>query len=532
MSPSSQRVLLHASLVDDVSPALVAAALSVTAEPLEPEVISAHLDDARSLGLVGTSDEGSTTSRIHPLLRRFLEHQLTSSSPAGMIQDMHRAIARAAESSEWLAAAKHYALGGQPDDGMRVLGMAASEALGTGAWGAAVAVVALMPETTPPPAVEVIKARALTSGGHPDEALELLDSIEPSSLDSDDTTLVALARAAALQRAGRSANYAQVVQGLGALSHSDAIVDRLRKTWALAGAACEGGSISEARRSLDRLGAEAGRAGLSHFAGIALHNAATAALAQADYQDAVQLALRAQTALAKSKVDEDVRPSAMAVQAVATAEQGQLAEAIALVEEAMAAPVVHPDVLADAAYLTCIAGDVHRARTLEDGLRRAIASGQAQVGATYLAGVVRFMRLVVNGDYADALVVADGLRYDARDELDGTARTLYLVALASLLAARESALDDARAALAATDAQQAWRWEFRARILEAVARADGDDLARWISDCAATSPLAILELAEVLGGALHLVHPLPQAGDSVCGSIPDALEAGTPRSTC
>ena len=170
MSPSSQRVLLHASLVDDVSPALVAAALSVTAEPLEPEVISAHLDDARSLGLVGTSDEGSTTSRIHPLLRRFLEHQLSSSSPAGMIQDMHRAIARAAESSEWLAAAKHYALGGQPDDGMRVLGKAASEALGTGAWGAAVAVVALMPDTTPPPAVEVIKARAVIATGKPGPA--------------------------------------------------------------------------------------------------------------------------------------------------------------------------------------------------------------------------------------------------------------------------------------------------------------------------------------------------------------------------
>ena len=55
---------------------------------------------------------------------------------------MHAAIARAAENNAWLAAAKHYALAGQSNQAMRVLGSAAGEALGTGAWGAAVAVIA------------------------------------------------------------------------------------------------------------------------------------------------------------------------------------------------------------------------------------------------------------------------------------------------------------------------------------------------------------------------------------------------------
>ena len=79
MSPSSQRVLLHAALIDDVAPELVAAALSVTDEPMEVGMVSAYLDEARGLGLLGARGETSTTSRIHPLLRQFLAHQLTQS---------------------------------------------------------------------------------------------------------------------------------------------------------------------------------------------------------------------------------------------------------------------------------------------------------------------------------------------------------------------------------------------------------------------------------------------------------------------
>ena len=173
MAPLTQRVLLHASLIDRVTPGLVTAALSVTDEPVSAAEVGAHLEDARSLGLLGESDESSSGARIHPLFRQFLEHQLNDNTPQARIRAMHGAIARAAEKTAWLASAKHYALAAEPAEAMRVLGSAASEALGTGAWGAAVEVVALMPDTPPPPAVEVMKARARLSSGRSGLALEV-----------------------------------------------------------------------------------------------------------------------------------------------------------------------------------------------------------------------------------------------------------------------------------------------------------------------------------------------------------------------
>ncbi len=171
MSPLAQRVLVHASLVDLVTPELVTAALSVSSEDVGLEAVGTHLEDARLLGLLGES-VGSAGARIHPLFRQFLEHQLAGTAPPEQIRAMHKAIAQAAEPTAWLAAAKHYALAGEPEAAMRVLGSAASEALGTGAWGGAVEVIALMPDTSPPPAVEVIKARALISSGRSRAALD------------------------------------------------------------------------------------------------------------------------------------------------------------------------------------------------------------------------------------------------------------------------------------------------------------------------------------------------------------------------
>ncbi len=161
MSPLTQRILIHASIIDLVSPALVTAALSATTEATDLETVTVHLRDAQSLGLLGDSLDASAGSRIHPLFRDFLQHQLGQTTPLDGIAAMHLAVAEACGSAAWLAAAKHYALAGRPDDAMRVLGSAASDALGAGAWGAAVEVLALMPETPPPPAVEVIRARAL-----------------------------------------------------------------------------------------------------------------------------------------------------------------------------------------------------------------------------------------------------------------------------------------------------------------------------------------------------------------------------------
>ena len=114
-----------------------------------------------------------------------------------------------------------------------------------------VSVISLMPGTPPPPAVEVIKARATTSAGNQGKRIAVLEQIDEATLDADERALVGLAMANALQTSGHSDEYSRVVQSLAALGHSNPVVNRLTQTWALMGAASLGGSLSEAGRSLN-----------------------------------------------------------------------------------------------------------------------------------------------------------------------------------------------------------------------------------------------------------------------------------------
>ena len=197
--------------------------------------------------------------------------------------------------------------------------------------------------------------------------------------------------------------------------------------------ACRGGSISDARRSLDLLAEDSGRAGLHHFAGIALHNAATAALAQGDYEGAASLAVRAWAALSTSPVNASVRPSTLVTQALASAELGDLVQGVALAQEAVAAPNAHPDVLADSAYLAAVCGDIQRAESLEHRLRRVVSNGPAQVGSRHQAAVARVTRLIAAGRFEDARASASQMADGRHDELDGISRSAFLVALLSSL---------------------------------------------------------------------------------------------------
>ena len=217
LSPETQRVLMHASMLDRVQPELVRAALSESDDGQEAETVDAALNDAEALGLLGNrSDSPASGRRIHPLFRDFLQAQLAGSMSESRILAMHGAIAAAAESSDWQVSAKHFALAGMPEDGYRVLSWAASEALGTGAWGAAVEVVELMPGTPPPVAVKVIQARALVSDGWADDAFELLSNVDRRTLSPEERGLVGLTCAAIHHMNGDGARVAEEVEAIAA----------------------------------------------------------------------------------------------------------------------------------------------------------------------------------------------------------------------------------------------------------------------------------------------------------------------------
>src|SRR6185312_6308852 len=112
--------------------------------------ITAMLDEADGLGLMGRAAVGSAARRFHPLLRTYLEHQLELETDADERQAMHLRIAADAEEDDWLTAANHYIRGGRPDEAMRVIEDSATSAFGNGDFGGVSALLARMPEIRRP----------------------------------------------------------------------------------------------------------------------------------------------------------------------------------------------------------------------------------------------------------------------------------------------------------------------------------------------------------------------------------------------
>ena len=134
LSPQTQRILMHASLVQRVRPQYVVAALAADGLEGDMGAVGSALDEAEGLGLLGGRASISGGRGMQPLFREFLEVQLERAAQPKQIRAMHLAIAREAEADDWLMAARHFAHAREEAETMRVIGSADSEALGNGAW--------------------------------------------------------------------------------------------------------------------------------------------------------------------------------------------------------------------------------------------------------------------------------------------------------------------------------------------------------------------------------------------------------------
>ena len=161
LNPIVRRVLLRASLLDRIVPELVEAILSADEEPTAVDDVARSLAEADELGLMSRSSSSSSSARFHPLLRDFLLCQLEADTSAELRTDMHLCVARAAESTDWLAACHHYARAHQPADAVRVLATSAMNALGSGRWPDASRIASTLGDQQLPAPVQVVRARHL-----------------------------------------------------------------------------------------------------------------------------------------------------------------------------------------------------------------------------------------------------------------------------------------------------------------------------------------------------------------------------------
>ena len=512
LSPSTQQVLMHASLIDRVRPELVRAALAVSEGPTQDDTVETALDEAEALGLLGSRSRSSNSGRrIHPLFRDFLRLHLEQEVPLDLIRAMHGEVALAAEPTDWLVSARHFALAGRPADGMRVLGSAASAALGTGAWGAAVEIIDLMPDAAPPAAVKVIQARALVSDGVPDDALALLANIDRSGLSPEERGLVGLTRAAVHHMNGDGP---AVVAEIDAVAADDSVPSPLHEvalSWRQILLASAGGCITDSVQMLRRLAVSQRQAGLHYFAGVTLHNLANTELSRGSYQQARELATEALAQLQRTDDTAGISASTRSIFAAATAELGQIEEGLRLAAAAATEPGATADAIAEAAYLHAVCGRGPRAHHFLAAFDRGDARWANELPSRGLGQHAREALLIAAGRWDEAIVGIESRRDFEGHDVDASSRYAVLAAILSVLSRSPHAPQDVRRAIDGVASQNAWRWMPRARLLEAVVNRDGDNLAELVTQTENDSALAVLELADVIAMAIGALVPLPEA---------------------
>ena len=482
------------------------------------------LDQVASIGLLTPGQESSDGARLHPLLREFLERELTDMTDEATVAAMHVAVARTAEETDWLASAKHYAAGSEPEEAMRVLGKAAVEALGGGGWGAATELIESMPDGARTPAVQIIRARAHTAEDDPETALGVLDSIDETALEEPQASALHLARASALHASGRNTLVHAALDHILESPESPEAFRNASTVWVQLLAAADGGSIVEASKTLIAVVPGFEASGLEYFAAVALNNAATCELARGEYAAAGRLATSALSKLRVGGIGADIVSSVQMLRATASAEAGDwrrsIPEAVAVARRQDATA----DAIADAAYLSALVGNLGDARYLVARLDRGDAPGSSDAMVSSMGSYARAAIALAGGGVAG---FTDSLptRQIGGLEVDGPSRSALLDAMAATLGRAQSAVTSAAKAVDTISRQNAWRWASRAQLVLAAAQRDGPSLRTWVEETVKATPLAVYECANVIALNLDLLDPIPAALEA---SIVEAPERWIP----
>ena len=511
LSPETQQILMHASLVVRLRPEYVAVALAANEATDSVQAVDAALDEAEALGLVNDRGRAAGGRRMHPLFREFLEVHLQQAASDERLREMHRAIAREAEAGDWLMAAEHYARGGEDVEAMRVLGSAASEALGTGAWGTAVAILELLPETAAPAAVKVIQARALISDEDLRGALRLLSDIDRSDMTPAERGLVGLTSAAVYHMTGDRNRLNAAVEAAATDTELPTTLHEIALSWRHLLNAADGGCISDAVQALRRIASNQAKANLHYFAGITLHNTATAELARGNYEQVRELAQDSISHLERTDVFGSITASTRSLMALALAEMGQIEEALRLANLVASEPGATADSMAEAAHLHAVCGRTQHARALVARFERGEAPWASDPTSMAVGCLARAAIAMAGREYRVATREVRELSRIRPVDFDAPSRLAVLEALLALAQRSDDAVRLAQHAVAVCTRQNAWRWAARARILEAASLRDGESLALWIAEAESDSAVAILEVADGVAAAIGTLAPLPEA---------------------
>lgn len=503
-----QQVLLHASILDRIAPELVVAALSATDEPLPLDTVVASLDLADELGLMSRNSMGSSRRRFHPLLQEFLQSHLVATTPKAQYRLIHLTVAKAAEGTHWPTAAHHFIEADAGEEAMRVIGDASITALGSGAWGTAMDLIARLADVPPSVRAQSIKARWLVAQGDAHEAIRHLEGIGSLGvLDPEDRAIYRLTMASALAHTDRlDALISTLIEILEDVETPN-IIRMLALAWH--GMIVWEDPHAAAAATLE-LAVRCEAESLPLYAGLARLNASTFFLALASYPRATAEASRAIALLDQADEDSGNAASAQMIIACSHFDRGDYTACRAAVRRAMGDSRAQPDVLAEAAPMLAWMGDLN-------GAEVALARGHGDLARRSLPvtmdehlATARSLVLLAAGNFTESWRVAKSVGPTLHDPNNLGALAVARASSALLVLGDEAAASTVDNELEVLRTKQVRRWEPQLRFLQAIAHGEWSR-ARLAIASGDLSETGLLTVADVVGPHLGPLVPLPES---------------------
>ncbi len=454
-----QQFLMRTSVLQVVTPELAQVATSLSAV----EVQSLMLESER-LGLLGRrSNRRSTAQRYHPLVREFLEERLRREVGGAGVNELHVAVARWAETTDWRTAAHHFASAQRWPDLQRVLESHVETIVASGAFQSGVAFVDQLGPESLSSATEIIRSRAAGITG--DLAATHRHAVRAYELDpTSDAARVNLISSDLI--AGDVQGSVRLAEELVADAKSDVSRDiaiGIRMT--LVGST--DGDLRQIAEFLEGMAVRNRANGHHHFEGVSLLNLAMVRRAMGEPERTLDAARQSIDALTASSSGSELM-SAYFARACAVAWQGDIGEARSTFREH--SPFVQQAMRAELHFETAdVEAELGDANAADRALR-ALAGDDGPQSIIDMAASPAALLLIRQGQSAEALRLLEAfVAPTLAPEPGRRSRVLAIRSFAALMAERPEARELASEAEEAADRQGAYKHRHMASLVRAAA---------------------------------------------------------------
>ena len=510
-TPGMRRFLVGTALLERIVPPHAVALFAADEPPPSEEALRERITEAYDVGLLGRRGESSHGFRYHPLLREFLLRQLTQEASPDEIREMHVRVAVAAERDAWLTSCRHYIAAGALADAARVLVRSVLVALGTGSWGAAAEIVAQLEGHTTEPDIEVILALQEIEEGRLPEALDRLEAID---LDTVGPTTRALVRHGLLRAHwwnGDLEACISMVQEIQADSETPQLFWSLAEGHRLIFSPEGDQDLPRIAHQLRDLAKQHLAAEFTFLAGISLHNAMVVEFYRGRYAAAFELGRHALENFRAAGHTPLEMPSTCAFLALCAAELRHLAEADEYVAMAEATGTRDVDALSEMAYLSSITGADGKSLSFLTAASDSLAGGRVDPAGRTTWAMASARQAIIEGDAMAALLALDPAEMSAPIGIAAKISCTSLQALALFaIGDHERAASAGGEALSMARTSGCAHWVTRMRVLVAASTEDRALFLHSVDAAGRLGGLALLDVAEVVAGSLHLLDALPE----------------------